>query len=368
MASRTRSAFKRKFAILLVLLLAEAFFPPLPCRGETGTEADPLHGIDLWYGSSQTLGQPGLAQSRFNVLGNIGQPRSVTRMTFSVNGGPEIPLHLGPDQRRLVSAGDFNIELTPAALLPGENRLRISAERSGDPPLVAHAVITRAPGTWPLPYHVDWKRVHRVQEAVQVVDGRWRLDSDGLRTHPNHIGYDRVVAVGEVTWTDYEVLVVFRVHRIDPSAWGSKISVAPWLGVNLRWLGHTDHPVICPQPRCGWFPTGGSCSYEFGKNDCNRLKLVTGRYLESIRSKCAPDLEPDRRYWMRARVETLEQGHLYRFKFWKDGDPEPGSWSLQSIAPAITLPQGGFLLVAHHADVTFGNLTVTPLGHSKGTR
>ena len=91
--------------------------------------------IDIWYGEEQpagenlqVFGQPGVPQRWVNILGNVSGPEEVASLTYSLNGGPELPLSVGPDQRRLDRTGDFNVEIDYADLLDGTpNQLIITA-------------------------------------------------------------------------------------------------------------------------------------------------------------------------------------------------------------------------------------------------
>lgn len=212
--------------------------------------------------------------------------------------------------------------------------------------------------TWPLPYSIDWKSVTNIQDVVQIVDGKWILDEAGIRTHPAHVGYDRVIAIGDMTWKDYEVTVPITVHAIDTSSYGNPISVGSGFGVNLRWLGHTDSPVVCSQPHCGWDPMGGSNWYSFTHK---RLQLSAKPPLRKVKSTTL-QIEMGKSYWFKARVETITEGSLYRFKVWEEGaEPEPPNWTLRKITTSLNPTQGSFLLVAHHVDATFGNVTIMSL-------
>jgi len=75
-----------------------------------------------------------------------------------------------------------------------------------------------------------------------------------------------------------------------------------------------------------------------------------------------PLLQDGVRYIIKMQVETIAgQGGLYSFKMWEDGQPEPVDW-LMTAQELLTDPQNGaFLLLAHHVDATFGNITVIPL-------
>ena len=108
--------------------------------------------MQLWYGDRQTFGVPGIAQQWINVLGNVSDADGIASLSYSLNHGPEYPLTLGPDTRRLVSAGDFNIEIDHQNLTVGYNQVVITAVDSlgasvgagpvaGEP--VRSAVVTR---------------------------------------------------------------------------------------------------------------------------------------------------------------------------------------------------------------------------------
>jgi hypothetical protein len=68
------------------------------------------------------------------------------------------------------------------------------------------------------------------------------------------------------------------------------------------------------------------------------------------------------RYIYKMRVETVSgQGGRYSFKVWISGQPEPAQW-LMTAQESLSDPQNGsLLLIAHHVDATFGNVTITKL-------
>jgi hypothetical protein len=72
--------------------------------------------------------------------------------------------------------------------------------------------------------------------------------------------------------------------------------------------------------------------------------LVTGRtylYKVSISSNPSPD-----------------QPATYRFKVWNAGKPEPAGWDFEAQGRPGEPRNGSIILLAHHADVSFGNVTV----------
>jgi hypothetical protein len=332
---------------------------PIVCISTNLKDSTPV--LNIWYGSHQVFGRLGVPQRWINILGSVSDPDGISALTFSLNGGKEYPLSIGPDYRRLIAPGDFNIEIDKDLLNIGLNQIAVKATDRLNNQTVRKVTIDYKGNSWPLPYSIDWSYVTNVQDVAQVVDGLWILDRTGIRTHPAHVGYDRVIAIGDMTWKDYEVTVPFIIHAIDASAYESPISIGPSFGINIHWLGHTDSPVICSQPHCGWEPIGGSNWYKFRKNRDNGLRIITGppaTHTDIIDLR----LEIGKTYWFKVRVETTPAGNLYLLKPWEDGSKvEPADWTLRKLAENPNLAQGSFLLVAHHVDMTFGNVTVVPL-------
>jgi chitodextrinase len=62
------------------------------------------------------------------------------------------------------------------------------------------------------------------------------------------------------------------------------------------------------------------------------------------------------------RAETTSSSQRYSAKFWPQSEPEPTSWDIVLNEPLSATAEGSLLLVAHHIDVSFGDVVVTPLG------
>ena len=114
-------------------------------------------------------------------------------LTYSLNGAADVPLTIGPDDRRLAMAGDFNIDLASADLQSGVNTVMITATNSlGNVITRAVTVNFESGNVWPMPYSVDWGSLpsdgdsqtpdEAIQSVAQVVDGRWTLEGDAVRT------------------------------------------------------------------------------------------------------------------------------------------------------------------------------------------
>lgn len=321
------------------------------------SEIQATEAIQVWYGEEQQFGFPGLAQPRVNILGRVSNHDQVSSLSFRVNEGPEQALHSGPDSRRLSASGDFNVEIDPGGLQCGSNSIdiiRILKDKSRD---VQHVTVDYQSRPWPLPYRVEWAEVDSIQDAVQVVDGMWKLTESGIRTALDSIGYDRALALGDGTWTSYEVLVPFTLNGIDDSAYDSLASVSPGLGLILHWNGHTDSPIACGQPHCGWFPVGAIHWYTFPKNGLAGFTINT-RPINDLSVAFPYVMEVGKTYLLRSKVQTLPFKTRYFLKVWRQGEEEPNEWSLQQTADRKNPDYGGVLLVAHHVDLTFGNVEV----------
>jgi hypothetical protein len=360
--------------------------------------------ITVWHGTTQNFGVHGDPQLWINILGNV---QGANSLQYSLNGAkyvdvaraggsrsatlalddadwhpgglaagpaPEFdvggldPQVLGPDElavtasRRLVSSGDFNIEINPSDLLPGQNTVLIRANNDNDS-VETVTVNYSAGNTWPLPYTIDWSQVSDIADVAQVVDGQWQLQADGIR--PSVLGYDRVVAIGDLDWQDYDVLVPITIHRFPEEDVGG-------VGVVARWLGHFQ--VDDEQPGAGWWNIG---AYGLWRNrfdngqDRSKLWMYTGHY-DIVKDDSGFMMDLDVPYNFRMRVQTKKAGGgFYSFRVWEAGRPEPSGWTFevqdnkpegwQPGEPREAPSTGSVLLVAHEADATFGDMEISPL-------
>lgn len=317
--------------------------------------------IDVWYGDTQSFGQLGTPQDWINILGNVSDADGgEITLSYTLNGGSSRALEVGSDGRRLYDDGDFNIDLDKDDLNNGANTVVITArDAQGNTTLKTVTVNYNSTTTWPLPYSIDWSTAASVQAVSQVVDGDWTIDNgaDGLR--PIQIAYDRLVAVGDLTWTDYEITVPVTVNALDPGAY-NPISIAPAIGVVMRWHGHTDTPLACDQPKCGWLPTGMSSWYDWETNDEGLLLWGTNNV--SKKDTSGFRITEGQTYLWKVRAETPPgQRGQFSVKVWPASGTEPANWMVTAVGGNSSLTDGSLLLLAHHVDVTFGDVTITPL-------
>ncbi|MGD9570379.1 MAG: hypothetical protein AB7V62_00660 [Thermoleophilia bacterium] len=311
--------------------------------------------IDLWYGDSQVVGSPGVAQDFVNVLGNVSDPDGVSGLTYALNGGAQQALSRGPDDRRLARQGDFNAEIPVASLSAGANQVVIRATDGTGAVATRTVTVTYSAGlSWPLPSLVDWGAASSLQQVSQVVDGKWQLTAGGARTV--EVDYDRLIAVGDRGWDDYEATVPVTVHSVDHAGGNNFFSNGAAIGLFNRWQGHTAEGA--EQPRAGFFPAGAYVAYRWRPGGPERYELQAEG---EPRRTSAAAFEVGVPYLFKYRVTTQPSGHgLYQFKAWRASDPEPGAWAMQ-VEGVSDLPTGSLLLIAHHVDATFGDVTITPL-------
>jgi hypothetical protein len=300
--------------------------------------------IDIWYGDTQKFGNNGEPQVWCNILGNINDNGSITSFTYSLNSGAPVDLNIGPDNRRLENSGDFNIDIAATDLLPGLNSVLITAIDNELNTSTKTVTIDYTDGNvWPIPYSIDWSQdisqITQINDVAHVVDGKFLLTPDGVRTAEP--GYDRLIALGDKTSTNYEVLVPITIHSMEGDG---------GVGVLLRWKGHTSTPVSCTQPQCGYFPLGAISWFR-----SNRLEFYQGNSVSFTRQ-----LEVT--YMFRTSVETdaVSGNTNYRIKFWEQGSTEPQAWNLEQTEGTSDLQEGSLMLIAHKTDVTFGDVIVTP--------
>jgi len=324
--------------------------------------------IEVWYGPSQTFGQIGMPVPFINILGNVSDLDGVAELTYSLNGGPPTALSMGPNQLRLTDMGDFNIEIDASELVDGVNSVDIVATDAMNNTATEQVEVFFTGGNvWPQPYSIEWSGVSNIQDVAQILDGHWELTIDGVR--PLQQSYDRLIAIGDQQWTDYEVTVPITINGIDTSGFVGPSKGAA-VGVLLRWPGHTD--VDGSRPREGWYPHGAAGLIRWQGDPLSPTTSI-----QIFGNQKAPYVLADLpqniafvTYMFKMRVSTvmvatpvsgLAPNSLYEFKVWEEGQPEPESWTLSVQEGPDDVQAGSLLLLAHHVDCVFGNVSIVPL-------
>jgi hypothetical protein len=316
--------------------------------------------IALWYGTTQHFGQLGQCQRWINILGTIADPERLAQATFAVNDGAERALTLGSDLHRLARPGDFNAEVAWNEVTPGDNSLILRATTLHNERFRTEVRLVVHEGNgWPLPWTVDFAAVQHLPDVVQIVDGLWHSRPDGVYTAEPY--YDRVLCMGDNSWTNYEATLRLTVHSFTPSAPGPPTYDVTHFGVAMRWRGHHADGL---QPSRKWFPLGaqgefllaadpGACQWRIlfdGTRD-KRPQYASGRNT----------LTQGQRMLVRTQVCTLPDGRSrYRFKQWQDNQAEPETWDVEGYE-VDDVPSGSLCLVAHNSTVTIHDVCVVPL-------
>ncbi len=325
--------------------------------------------IDVFYGPQQSFGSPGTTQRWINILGNVSDPQdNLQTLTYTLNGGASKTLSVGPDLRRLDTPGDFNIDILRSDLQVGTNTVVITAtDTTAEVTQTTVQIQYSDTETWPVAYGIDWSAVSDLTQAVDVVDGKWQISGGTLLT-PTVAGYDRLVAVGDSSWTDYEISFPFTVSSFTTDA-DDPESNGPGVGVFLRWNGHNDTVAPGSQPQQGFLPDGTNPTPIGGIlwwRDPAGSPPAGLRIQDENATEQALDtgftLTLGTTYEMRAQVI----GSVYRFKVWEQGTAEPGTWSLSfdTGTGGDNPASGSAVIVAHEATVNFGDVIVTPVGSS----
>ena len=313
--------------------------------------------IALWYGEVQHFGTPGTTQRWINVLGTVQSEPGLAQLSYQLNQGLAHSLSTGPDGRRLAQEGDFNVEIHRDSLQVGKNKVVITAVDSvGRTTMTAVQVHYHRPRSWPLPYTVVWDDVDTIQRAVQIVDGHWQRVPGGIRTVAPY--YDRVIAVGDTSWTDYEVNTSVIFHGFTPPRPGPPTFGVSHAAIATRWPGHDDDEE---QPHVKWFPLGATAEFRLTDLlDSCRWRVFDGEslYVEDMTKIRKITLET--RYRMKHRVQQIDSIRTrYQVKLWEDAEAEPATWDLEAVeASANNINSGSALLLAHNTDVTFGDIRV----------
>lgn len=307
--------------------------------------------ITVWYEQSLRYGQIGNPQTQVNILGNVRDPDgSVSSLSYRLNNGPATAITIGPDGLRLENQGDFNIAINTTVLVNGTNNLLITAtDNSGTVQTKTISFSYTRGKTWPQRYTTSWG-TGSINDQAQVVDGLWQQSASGVR--PQQVGYDRVIAIGDMSWTNYEILVPITVNQWFPVG-----TDGGGVGVIARWQGHQGTGTLPSD----WTRIG---AYAYYSNRLSKLALrldgtspVTQSFPFNIGTT----------YLFKLRAETVGTAGRYSFKIWEKGQPEP-AWTDSRFANIVNvddtnndLLQGSMLLVAHRVDATFGNVSVCPL-------
>jgi len=309
--------------------------------------------IDLWYGNYQRFGDIGVPQKWVNILGNVHDYSGIASLNYSLNEASAQPLSTGPDGLRLQSSGDFNIEINVNDLTCDSNNsvVIIATDHYGNTRNEEVTVNYSCNNIWPETYSINWSSVASIQDPAQVVNGLWTKEPNSIR--PSMIGYDHLVAIGDITWDDYEVTVPITINTPMESAY------KPNVGIIMRWQGHYDKDG--KQPRNGWWPLGalGLYIWDSQLNDYS-LQIIGNDWGVIANDYSAKDLQENVTYMFKMRAQTIGTNTLYSLKVWEQAEDEPSEWTISGYGVSGELKNGSALLASHYVNASFGNVTIRP--------
>lgn len=331
------------------------------CQSTQESTETPI-SIDFWYGDHQLFGAQGVAQKWINILGNVQSEYPVDTTSYQLNHGPPVLFNLGSDLHRLATTGDFNVDLEVHSCLDGNNSLQVSVGDSlGNKVTRSMTFYLNKSNTWPLPYRIKWSEVKDLQEVVQVVDGKWKITEQGIQNEDMY--YDRVIAFGDSSWRDYQVITSVIFHDFTPPVKGPPTYNVSHAAIASRWPGHDMDQL---QPHRKWYPLGATAEFRLTNNlDSCRWRIFDGPKpgLENFHIEQPTEdyrsIQLGVKYGMKHRVVSLPQGKTrYSVKLWQFDQPEPENWDFSGVETSENISQGGALLIAHNTRVTFGDVEV----------
>ena len=321
--------------------------------------------IDVWYGTEQYFGRNGNAQRQINVLGNIQSEFKQIKAYYTLNDSDiKNFLTLGCDLHRLADVGDFNIEIERDQLKFGKNIIHLFVSLN-DTILNTRDITIhyRNDRKWPIPCQVKWEEISNMQDVVEIVDGKWELTDSGIRV--KHEYYDRILSLGDTSWRNYEVETSVTFHGFTPPAKGPPTYNVSHVAIASRWPGHDIDSL---QPNRKWFPLGATSEFRITDNyDSCRWRIFDGEnfYNEQPVSDYR-SIKPEVVYKMKHRVEDLPGLRtLYSVKIWERNENEPQEWDFQATEISTRREYGSACLIAHHTNVTFGDISVVPVNSPK---
>jgi VCBS repeat-containing protein len=323
----------------------------------------------FWYGRDMDVGNLGTPQRFVNVIGNVSDPDGVQSLTYSLNDGPAVAMGIGPNGRRLVYEGDFNADLLIDDLMMGTNQLRFTMiDNEGNSESATVSITRQEPNTWSLPEFVDWSTASNATQLAVPVDGVWSIDASNslVRVDVEHAGYDRLLAIGETTWTNYEVTVTVTFNEFVASG---PLSGAQAFGLIAGWNGHNDTVASGSQPLQGYLPdSSGESPTPFGAIAWWRAgtaQIVNKDAVKVVANSFS--IAEGETYQLKLQVEKVATGTVYRFRMWVDGTAEPTTWlTYNATGDDLEPVSGSITLLAHEASVAFGNVVIANLGDPSG--
>jgi len=324
--------------------------------------------IEIYGGRDRVFGFTGDPQPTVSITGIVRSPTGSFSIFWKLDDGEFQELTPNPASTRVIDAGEFSIELEQDLISSAGTTMVIEAREAdrledglledGTPGQVlvegkTNSITLQLSLFLPLDVGpnriVSWNE-QDLDKHAQIANGGWHLVPGGVA--PLEPGPQRILLIGDQSWSNYEVEMAFIPGEVAPAA--DAEPVLPWAGIYLGWRGFD--PVSEASNEI--LRTAGGVG--FGQGDGGVTVAGVRNESEFVANTGPVTMTPGVRYRMRAHAETAQGGAEVRMKLWIDGQPEPDEWTIEYFN--VGAPNGGSLaLVAHRWDVVFETVTIRPL-------
>jgi hypothetical protein len=309
--------------------------------------------IEIYGGRDRIFGLNGDPQPTASIAGIVTSPSGVFSLWWRLDDGEWQLLDTNSDSTRVIGPGEFSIELEPRRIDADRTTMEIEVrEGTEEEPGPTNSVtvdlqllqsIDRGPDRV-----VTWAE-DDLDLNGQIANGGWELVPGGVA--PIEPGPQRILLIGDQSWSNYEVEFSFIPGEIAPAPTAEPTQ--PWAGVYLGWRGFDpvaslSNNILRTAGGAGFGQAGGP--------------IVVGVRDETsfIETSNEVTLTPGLRYRLRANAVSVQGGTEVRVKVWLDSDPEPEKWTVETMNPGAN-SGGSLALVAHRWDIVFETITITPL-------
>ena len=136
--------------------------------------------IDIWYCQNQSFGKLGNPQKWINILGRVYSKTPIKMMTYRLNGQSPRKLSFGPDKRRLIGIGDFNIDIDIDELISEKNEIFIEVFDIQNQKGCKNIFFDFQKKSLSLPLTIEWQKETDIQKKAAIVDGIWVVDGNSI--------------------------------------------------------------------------------------------------------------------------------------------------------------------------------------------
>ena len=227
--------------------------------------------IELWNLKDDGLVRADL-QHIFNIVGHVNRPEEVKSLSYTLNGGKEVPIFFKratTDSGRLERFGDFNVDTISIDDLADSNEIvfvgrstlgRINRKRFN------FSIRNNLSAT--NNFKLELTGVSSAQEVGQIVDGRWIVGGEDegdrfLEIRASDSGLDRIMLLGPSNvGLDYRVKA-----RLGVTSWTAPLHN---VGLLFKWNDHLKGDGRS-------LPTQWTTGLAYYYSQCEGIRLRVGK-------------------------------------------------------------------------------------------